>query len=220
MLNKLNKQRVALIGSALGGGASQIIDALVGNDYYEPVAIFDSDLNVMNKSILGVPVIGTTDQAVTHFKNGLFDVIIIAIGGDLQERSRLYHYFKEQNIPFVNIIDKTAQIRSEVTIGNGNVLLSGVYLGPHVSIGDNCYLITNTVINHHSRVGSHCYFSTSVSLAGRVDVGDRVRFDTASGAKANVSIGDDCVIPAGFIVTENMSNDISSKPTPWPPESR
>ncbi len=182
----------------------QIIDALQNLEDARAVAIFDSDPNARNASILGVPVLDTSDKVAAHFQQGVFDALVIALGGNLLERERVFREYDSQNIPFANVIDPSAQIRSEAKIGRGNILLGGVYLGPGTIVGDNCYIISNTTIQHHSLVGDHCYFSTSVAIAGRVKVGNRVRFDTASGAKANAALGDDSTVSAGCIVTQNV----------------
>jgi len=170
-------------------------------------------LSLLHQRVLGIEVIDTSDKIEHYFQQNFFDAVVIALGGNLHERARLFNQFKLLEIPFINVIDKTVQMRSDTKIGVGNVLLGGVYLGPHVVIGDNCYIINNTSIQHHSIIGNHCYFSTSVVLAGRVFVGDRVRFATCSGATANISIGEDSLISAGCILTENIpSNSVVEPP--------
>jgi len=198
-------KRIAVIGSAIGGGAAQIIDALRGTDRIA-TAVFDKDERAQGQTIFGAPVVGASDMPTLrqHFDAGLFDAAVIAIGGDLKERERIFHALEQAQIPTTNVIDPTAQLRSGVKIGTGNVLLGGVYLGPGVEIGDNCYIISYAGIQHDSRIGDHSYFSTGAMLAGRVIVGARVRFDTRSGARANLAIGDDCVIGAGCVLTQDL----------------
>ena len=133
-----------------------------------------------------------------------FDEVVIAIGGDLIERERVFTDLKKHEIPLANIIDATAQLRIGTSIGVGNVILGNVFLGPNVTIGDNCYIIGNTIINHDCNIGSHSYFSSGCTLAGNVIVGERVRFDIASGSKANLVIRDDEYISPGQILISGL----------------
>ena len=194
-------KRLAVVGSALSGGAAQIIDAVGTHKEFVVVAIFDSDESAMGRQIFGVPVLSSSDAVREYYDLDFFDEVIIAIGGDLVERERIFIDLISLNIPLANVIDSSAQLRSNAVIGVGNVILGNVFIGPGVTIADNCYVISGTTINHDCKVGSHTYFSSGCTLAGNVVVGERVRFDTASGAKANTVIGDDEYIYPGKIVT-------------------
>jgi UDP-perosamine 4-acetyltransferase len=196
-------KRLAIVGSAASGGAAQVIDAVITGSQYKAVAIFDNDESLRGKFFLGVPVIASSDKVVEYWKRKEFDEVIIAIGGNLNERQRLFNEFNLLGIPFANVIDRSAKLRSAVNIGRGNVILANVFIGPYVTLGDNCYLITNTCINHDSVVGSHVYFSAGCVIAGNVHIGNRVRFDTASGSKANINIKDDFIVPAGKMLVES-----------------
>jgi acetyltransferase-like isoleucine patch superfamily enzyme len=195
-------KKLAIIGSALTGGAAQVIDAVSTYNDYRAVAIFDNHTDAIGRSVFGVNVVASSMDVRKHWEQGLFDEVVLAIGGNLKERERLYNDLTSVGIPFANVIDRTAQIRLGVNMGSGNVILANVFIGPSVSIANNCYIITNTCINHHSKVGSHVYFSAGCTIAGDVVIGNRVRFDTASGAKARMNIADDASVPAGHIVTQ------------------
>lgn len=203
LTTEVNTKRLAIIGSAKGGGAHQVIDAMQSSRNLIPVAVFDSDVTMMGKSILGVPVVGSSTEVVNHYQRGEFDCVIIAIG-NVEARANLYAELKSSGLPFENVIDSSVQIRTGATLGEGNVILGNAYLGPEVSVGNNCYIITNSVINHHSVVGDHCYFSSGVTLAGKVTVQNKVKFDTASGAIAGIEVGEGSVIPAGCILTASV----------------
>ena len=193
-------RKLAIIGSALSGGAAQIIDAVRTCREYEVVAIFDKDVRAIGTSILDVPVLASSTEVERYWKSGLFEEAVIGLGGNLKERERIFNTLNSIGVLFANVIDRTVQIRSNVKMGRGNVLLANTFIGPFVTIGDNCYVITNTCINHDSIIGSHTYFSAGCVIAGNVQVGSRVRFDTASGAKAKVFVADDTVVSAGVVL--------------------
>jgi NDP-sugar pyrophosphorylase family protein len=182
--------RIAIIGSALGGGAAQVIDAISRGSEHIPIGVFDNHPGAINSDVLGVQVVGSSEDVIKAYEDGVFDSAVIAIG-NLPHRKAVYEQLMAASIPLCNVIDKDAVVSQSTRIGVGNVLLCHSYLGPGVIIGDNCYIISGSKINHDSRLGSHCYLSTGVSIAGRVQVGSMVKFDTASGAAP------DCLIPSG-----------------------
>lgn len=200
-------KRVAIIGSAIGGGAAQIIDALSGARDQIAIAIFDKDERAAGENVLGVPVAGDSsiETLQQHHADGFFDAAVIAIGGNLAERARIFHALRDAGIPTANVIDPTAHIRSAARLGTGNVILAGTFVGPHVVLGDNCYVVGGTSIQHDSRVGNHCYFGPEVAIGGRVVIGDRVRFEIRSGAKSGLRAGDDSTISSGCILTADLA---------------
>ena len=180
-----------------------MIDACRGTAT-RPVAVFDNDATLHGTSILGVPVLADSSLDAIGAHRQAFDALVIAIGGNLRERERLFHALVAAGHELANVVDPGAQLRSGVVMGRGNVIIGGVYLGPEVTLGDNCYLIGPTVMHHHTTIGSHCYFSASSTLAGRVRVGDRVRFEMCSGAKADVRIAADCVVGMSCVVRDHL----------------
>lgn len=182
--------RIAVVGSALGGGAAQVIDAISRSADQLAVAVYDSNPEALGLFVHGIRVEGPSDSVAQTYKSGLFDAAVIAIG-NIQLRKEVFESLVHSSIPLCNVIDRDAVVSTTAKIGIGNVFLCHSYVGPGVVIRDNCYMITGSRINHDSSLGSHCYLSTGVSIAGRVEVGDMVKFDTASGSAP------DCLIPAG-----------------------
>lgn len=182
--------RIAVVGSALGGGAAQVIDAISRSADQVAVAIYDNNPEALGISLHGIQVAGPSNTVIQAYKSGSFDAAIIAIG-NIQLRKEVFDSLIHASIPLCNVIDRDAVVSRTAKIGIGNVFLCHSYVGPGVIIRDNCYIITGSRINHDSTLGSHCYLSTGVSIAGRVEVGDMVKFDTASGSAP------DCLIPAG-----------------------
>lgn len=197
-------ERIAILGSARGGGAAQVVDVLSRCTGRTAALILDSDTRSHGHQVFGVPVIGSTSEALRRWEAGEYDAAVIAIGSDLAERERLFRWLRDAGVPFANVVDPSVCIGLGVTMGTGNVLLPCCVLGPEATIGDNCYIISNTAIQHHSVLGDHCYCSAAVAIAGNVRIGDRVRFDTGSGARAKITLGSDLSIPAGVIVTSDL----------------
>lgn len=197
-------QRVVILGGAGGGGAALIVDALTRIPSQRAVGVLDRDPALQGRDILGVPVIGSTDDAERLWREGRYDAAVIAFNTNLKERAAVFQRLSEQGVPFTNVIDPSTDVRLGARIGTGNVILANCHIGPEAVVGDNNFLSSFTCIEHHCRLGSHCAFGPSVSFSGRVTVGDRVRFATKIGIEPGVSIGDDAVIASGLAITQDI----------------
>jgi sugar O-acyltransferase (sialic acid O-acetyltransferase NeuD family) len=188
--------KLAVIGSAINGGAVQIIDILDSDKLCESIRVYDDAEEAQNTDVLGVPVVGPLERIMHDFHDKKIDSAVIAVGS-INPRKKIFNQLTKSGIDMPNIISKRSIISNSCTIGFGNVILPLVYLGPKVTIGNNNYFTTSTVINHDSMVGSHCYFSTNVSIAGRVQIGNEVRLDAGSSIAADAVLTDCSLIGVG-----------------------
>ena len=186
---------IAVLGSALRGGGVQITDVLLETVQPDNILIYDDDIKTHNKTVIGVRVKGSIDEAVEDFKYGVIETCVIAIGSTIP-RKNVYEKLVDEKMPISNVISNRAIISKYAEIGEGNVVLPGVYIGPNTEIGDNNYFTTGTQINHDTRVGSHCYFSAGAVVAGRVTIGDSCRFDTSCCITADANVEDCTLIKA------------------------
>lgn len=188
--------KIALIGSALAGGAVQIVDVLLEDDSASSIRIYDDSEAAQGCNVLGVPIVGSCDRIHADASDGLIDSAIVAVGS-IVPRQKLFMRYSDSELFFPNIVSSRANISKSASLGRGNVFLPGVYIGPRVRILDNNYFTTSTIVNHDTSIGSHCYFSTCVSIAGRVDIGDKVRFDTGCCVTADAHVDDDSLLEPG-----------------------
>ena len=188
--------KLAILGSALAGGAVQIVDILLDENLALDVRIYDDREDAQGCDVLGVPVVGSLDRLLSDVSDGYVDSAIIAVGS-IGPRQGLFVKYLKTSLKFPNIISSRSTVSQSAVLGRGNVILPHVYIGPRVLIGDNNYFTTSTAINHDTSIGSHCYFSTSVSVAGRVAIANCVRFDTACCVTADSVIEDDSLIGPG-----------------------
>lgn len=183
-------KRIAIIGSALGGGAGQIIEAMQMQSELEPVFILDRDISIIGKDVLGVKVYGPTEEITERWNRKEFDEAIIAIGGDLTERKRLYEYLITNGIMLANIIDPSVKFGLGFKMGTGNVILNNTYFGNHTSIGNNNYILNQCSIQHDTIIENHNYFSTNITIGARVKLGSLNRLGIKCIIETKADIGD------------------------------
>lgn len=203
----VSMQRIGVIGGVAGGGALIVVDALLRNTSMQPVYIFDRDKKFKGKEILGVPVEGEMALVAEYVADGRLDAVIIAFNRNLAERGEVFEELSKQNIPFCNVIDESVDIRSQVKIGIGNVILANTYIGPCTQIGNNNFITSGTHLEHGNVLGHHCAFGPAVATSGNVSIGDRVRFAAGITIEPDIIIGDDSVISSGAVIRENVSKN-------------
>ena len=192
--------RIAIIGSALGGGAAQIIEALQNQPAARAALIVDNDQRAVGTTVCGVEVACPTEDLPRLWEQGRFDAAVIAIGGDLNERKRVFENFRGRGIPFANVIDPSVRTGIGFTIGVGNVILNSTYLGNGVTVGDNCYILNQCSIQHDTVIGDHNYLATNVSIGAHVKIGSANRFGIKSVVETRAIVSDSTIIPPLSVV--------------------
>ena len=192
--------RLAIYGSAAAGGAGQIIEALREQHDIKPEYILDSDAAMHGKQVFGVPVTGSTMELKSRWEQKEFDGLVIAIGGNLAERKKVFLQAIEWGIPLTNIFDSTVRFGLNVKTGTGNVILNNSYIGNNVSLGDNNYILNQCSIQHDSSIGSHNYLATNVTIGAKVTVGSLNRMSIKTIVESRSVIEDEQSFETGKIV--------------------
>ncbi|MBK5929948.1 biotin/lipoyl-containing protein [Halochromatium salexigens] len=197
-------QRVGVIGGVGGGGAMIVIDSLLRSYSQQPVCVFERDKVWHGRTVLGVPVIGSLEALSGMLEREELDAVVIAFNRDLGERASLFERLTGEGVPFCNVIDARADLRSLVTVGNGNVILANVYLGAGTRVGDNNFISANVFLEHGNQLGNANAFGPGVFTSGNVTIGDRVRFATGIFVEPGITIGDGAVIASGSVLTVDV----------------
>lgn len=191
--------RLSIYGSALGGGAGQIIEALHLQKDIKPVFILDRDPLAIGESIFGIPVAGSTEELNDRWIKGEFDQAIIAIGGDLAERKRVYDLITFLGIPLANVIGPDVRFGLNVKLGQGNVILNNTYIGNNCLIGNNNYILNQCSFQHDTIIADHNYFATNVTIGAKVRIGSLNRLGIKCLVETKSVIGDEHLYKSGEI---------------------
>jgi sugar O-acyltransferase (sialic acid O-acetyltransferase NeuD family) len=219
------QQRILIIGA--GNAAVQLIDLLARVPGQRPVACVDDAPKLHGRTVMGVPVIGACSKVRPAFEDGLFDACIVSVSKSIAFRERMFEELAGAGIPFTNVIDPSASIRTNVTLGQGNVILAYTHVGACSSIGNGNFLGPFADIEHHNTVGNFCTFGPGVLTSGGVTIGDRVKFGTGIFIEPHLTVGSDSIVASGAILTANVPDgslvktrtNYVIKPRPMPADS-
>ena len=92
----------------------------------------------------------------------------------------------------------------DAQIGQGCILMGGIFLGVDVSVGDATYIGANAVISEGVSIGRGSYISPGAVVCGGVVIGEGVFIGAGSIIANDIEIGSLCKINAGSCVTRSM----------------
>lgn len=201
------KERIIIIGPS-DVGMEVIWDILEGQNNIDIIGYVADD---SHKQKINLPFLDCNlhdfHEKINHSD---YDGVVIAIAGSLksmQFRKKLFEEYIEKGVKFTNIISKKANICQNVTIGVGNIIGSGVFIGAGSQIADNNFISYMTTIGHHNKIGTNNLFAPGVMMSGLVEVGDDCILTTGVNFIDKVKVGNRVILPLGYNVVKNLTDD-------------
>ncbi len=129
--------------------------------------------------------------------------IIIAIGNALI-RQKLQNLVLSSGFELITLIHPTAVIGSDVTIGNGSVVMPGAIINAKSTIGNGVIINSGAIIEHECTIGDFAHICSGVAIAGGSLVGERSWIGIGSSIIQNITIKPDITIGAGSVVVKDI----------------
>lgn len=129
--------------------------------------------------------------------------IIIAIGNTLI-RQKLQNLVLSSGFELITLIHPTAVIGSDVTIGNGSVVMPGAIINAKSTIGNGVIINSGAIIEHECTIGDFAHICPGVAIAGGSLVGERSWIGIGSSVIQNITIKPDITIGAGSVVVKDI----------------
>ena len=183
---------VVVIG---GGGHAKVVVATLQALGHAILGIFDDHPARRQTRILGIPVLGPTQDAAAY--GDARGVIAI---GDAAIRRRLAGTLP---LRWLTLVHPAATVHPSVRLGPGSVVCAGAIVQPDARLG--CHAIINTCasVDHDSIVGDFVHLAPGVRLAGHVTVGDDCFIGAGAVVIPGVAIGDGSILGAGSVAVRN-----------------
>lgn len=111
-------------------------------------------------------------------------------------REKIYNILKKKNYQVGSFIHPKAIIETN-NIGEGNIVLSGAYIGKNVEIGNANIFWNNCNISHDISIGDFNYFAPSSTFGGFVNIKNNCFFGLNCIVKNGISVSSSSLIGAG-----------------------
>lgn len=163
---------------------------------------------IRENQILGLPVIEFENIEEKFDKSKYKILITLGYNNMNLLRKRIFDEVQRKGYEITSFIHPSASINSE-KIGNGNIFLENVFIGPYTQIGNGNIFWNGVNISHNADIKDYNYFSPSATLAGNVKVANNCFFGTNCTIKNGVNISNKTIIGAGcYLSTDTLDGDV------------
>lgn len=189
-----------LIIFGAGGFSKSIIDSL-DPEKYELTGFIDKYKSGVHQSY---PILGNDISEIDN-KDEFYYFIGV---GQPSARKYYLNVVRKYNLKLINVIDKTALLSTEVTLGVGVFIGKLCILNRGCTIHDAAVINTRSLIEHGNEVGLCSNISTNVVLNGDVSVGEETFIGSCTVVNGQIKIGSNSVIGSGSVVIRNIPNNV------------
>jgi sugar O-acyltransferase (sialic acid O-acetyltransferase NeuD family) len=197
-------KRIVIFGA---GDQGTIVADILQSSGIVPVAFADDTPSLHGTSVLGIPVIGASVNAIEH------DAVIVAIG-DNYARRMVTERMLAAGETLATAIHPFASIAPSATIGEGSMISAGALVLPRVILGRGVLLNTKASIDHDSVAGDFTHISAGATVGAKVRIGEETLVALGSSIASRCSVGARSVIGAGAVVVRDIPDDVTALGVP------
>lgn len=196
---------IILLGG--GGHCKSVIDTINKSGKYNIIGILDLK-DKIGTTNYGVKVIGTDDELINHYNNGINNAFItLGSIGDIRTRRKLYKIIKDTGMNIPNIIDPTAILADSIKLDEGNFIGKGVIINSDAKIGSNCIINSGAILEHDCKIGDYVHVAPGVTLSGGTVIGEGCHIGTNTTIIQDIIIGQDTIIGGGSVVVNHIGSN-------------
>lgn len=194
-------KKLAIVGS--GDLGQQIAYHAAAGNHYEMAGYFD-DFEKKGSVKKGLPVLGSINDVMQAYEQGIFEVLMVGIGyHHFAKRREVFTQFKGK-IPFANLVHSSSYIDPSCKIGEGIFVYPGCVVDMASVLEDNVLLNAGCIIAHDSHIGFNSMLAPGVNIAGFVRIGMSVHLGIGTIVIDGTNITDDTRTGAGAVVVNNL----------------
>ncbi|MFN3308687.1 MAG: NeuD/PglB/VioB family sugar acetyltransferase [Anaerolineales bacterium] len=201
-----------------GGHGKSLIELIRAGGQYSVAGVID-DYKPQGSQVLGVPVLGGSQDLPWLFRRG-YRLMVNAVGGigDISQRVAVFEKGKAAGFSFPKVIHPTAFIEESAQVSEGAQVFPYAYVGSDARLGFGVIVNTAAVVSHDCQLGDYVNLSPGAILAGEVSVGEATLIGMGVTVNLRVKIGAYCRIGNGATVKQDVpDHTIVRAGGIWPP---
>jgi sugar O-acyltransferase (sialic acid O-acetyltransferase NeuD family) len=190
-------RQLIIIGA--GGVGQEIAWAATNMLKHQPqqfssIAYVDDDLTKKDTTLYGYPILGSLEQV--NPQSGEKPLFICGVGNNFT-RTELVSRAVALEWEAISIIDPSAIVAADVTIGFGTYIAAGVILSPCARLGDHIIINHHVSIGHDSTLEDFCQISPGGRVSGFCKIGRGATVGSNAVVAPQKSVGTFATLGAG-----------------------
>jgi sugar O-acyltransferase (sialic acid O-acetyltransferase NeuD family) len=192
-----------------GGNAREGLISILAINKMSPtwnvLGFLDDNEDMWGKDYCGVKIVGgrrvITDNPLSK---------ILAVPGNPNnylERDKIISTLNIKDEKFVSIIDPSATVAPNASIGKNTLIMANVVISSSVKIGNHCVILPNSVISHDSRVEDYSLIGSNVSISGSCVIGRNCFIGSGSSIKDHITVYPRSLIGIGSCVVKDVTEN-------------
>lgn len=189
---------IIIVGSS--GHAKVVIDIVQQEGRYNIIGLLDRYRDV-DEQTLGYSILGKEEDLPKLRKTYTLKGVLIAIG-DNYVRSSVAKNICDicPDLQYVSAIHPKASVATDVSLGEGTVVMAGVSVNPGSSVGRLCILNTHSSLDHDSILENYASLAPHATTGGNCRIGKYTAICMGAILKHGVHVGEHSVIGAASLV--------------------
>ncbi len=205
-------EKIILLGG--GGHCISCIDVIEQTGKYEIAGIIDVK-EMVGRSILGYPVIGTDTDIETYVKQGYYFLITVGQIKSADIRIRLYKKLISFGATMPVIISPHAYVSKHAEVGQGSIIMHHSIINAGTKIGYCNIINSKSLLEHEVETGDFCHISTAAVVNGQVKIGNNCFIGSQSVINNNINITNEVIIASASRISKDIKKSgtyINNKP--------
>jgi sugar O-acyltransferase (sialic acid O-acetyltransferase NeuD family) len=203
---------IVIIGSS--GHAKVVIDIVQQEGRYNIIGLLDR-YRTAGEETLGYRLLGKEETLAELAKSHAVKGVLIAVGDNF-DRSKVVNRVRKicPDLPFVSSVHPKASIASDVSIGEGTVIMAGVSVNSSCSIGRFCILNTNSSLDHDSIMEDFSSLAPRATTGGHCRIGSYSAICIGAVLVRGIHIGANTVVGAASLVMKPIESFVVAYGSP------
>jgi len=175
------------------GGHSRVVARIAKEtNKWNKIIFIDEKTNSLSE--------GTTNDCKKFINEDFFVAI-----GNIKKRKEIFNLLKKDSFILPAIISKNSLVYSD-KIGNGSIVMDGVFINNDVTIGESVVINNYSLIEHDCYISNFVNISPKVSIAGSTKIGEETFIGLNSTLSNNLNITSHVIVGASSVVTHSVSS--------------
>jgi sugar O-acyltransferase (sialic acid O-acetyltransferase NeuD family) len=159
--------KLAILGA---GGLGRVVAESIVRTGLHDVAGFIDDSDSAPSEVMGLPLLGSSDDLPEIASQTGITGAVVAIGNNLV-RERLAQEVLAAGLALPAIIDAAATVSPSALVGDGAVVSAAAVIGPGTTVGRLTIINTAAIVEHDATLGEASYVGPRCLVDARARVG-------------------------------------------------